>query len=104
VDVSSENRGYDIESRNPADPYAPLRFIEVKGRAVGADEVTVTSNEMRYAANKREEYILAIVWAREDGSADGPYYVTDPFEHEPAWGVSRTTFKIQSLLERGGRA
>jgi hypothetical protein len=42
-DVSDDNCGYDIESRVPAK--GQLRFIEVKGRAAGADTVTVTATK-----------------------------------------------------------
>ena len=42
-DVSAENRGYDIESRDPKSDR--LRFIEVKGRVQGAATVTVTKNK-----------------------------------------------------------
>ena len=43
-DVSLEKCGYDIESKIPetlADGKSTLRFIEVKGRTVGATTVTV---------------------------------------------------------------
>jgi hypothetical protein len=41
-DVSTENSGYDIESRIPGT--GRLRFIEVKGRVRGAGSVTLTSS------------------------------------------------------------
>ncbi len=47
-DVSRENRGYDIESRDPN--IGNLRFIEVKGRAAGAETVTLTRNEVLTAS------------------------------------------------------
>jgi len=59
-DVSQDKCGYDIESRNPADP-GSLRFIEVKGRIKGAQTVTITKNEILTALNKPDQYILAIV-------------------------------------------
>ena len=58
-DVGSENRGYDIESRDPKT--GKLRFIEVKGRVEGAATVCVTKNEILTALNKPEDFILAIV-------------------------------------------
>ncbi len=57
-DVSKENRGWDIESREPD---GVLRFIEVKGRKVGADTVCVTKNELLTCLNKRDQYHLAVV-------------------------------------------
>jgi hypothetical protein len=59
VDVGAENRGYDIESRDP--PTDRLRLIEVKGRVRGAETVTVTRNELLCGLNAQETstYILA---------------------------------------------
>ena len=57
-DVSKENPGYDIESKTKD---GSLRFIEVKGRAAGHNEVTVTHNEMKVASNKPDNCILAVV-------------------------------------------
>ena len=48
-DVSTENRGYDIESCDPKT--GSLRFIEVKGRRADADSITITRNEMLAAFN-----------------------------------------------------
>jgi hypothetical protein len=42
-DVSAQNLGYDIESRD--EQTGRLRFIEVKGRRAGAETVTLTYNE-----------------------------------------------------------
>ncbi|MGD0039443.1 MAG: helicase-related protein, partial [Isosphaeraceae bacterium] len=58
-DVSAEKLGYDVESSIPNT--GRLRFIEVKGRVVGAGTVTVTSGEIRTALNKPEDFVLAIV-------------------------------------------
>ena len=58
-DVSSENRGYDIESRDPKS--GSLRFIEVKGRRADAHAITITRNEMLAALNAAESFILAAV-------------------------------------------
>ena len=53
-DVSDEKCGYDIESRIPGD--GKLRFIEVKGRTVDADTVTVSRNEILTALNKPRRF------------------------------------------------
>ena len=58
-DVSAEDRGYDIESREP--DTGRLRFIEVKGRRADARTVTVTRNEILAAFNAAESFILAVV-------------------------------------------
>ena len=57
------------------------RFIEVKGRAAGAETVTVTKNEILTALNKPEEFILAIV--ELDGDASTVRYVRKPFQRSP---------------------
>jgi len=100
-DVCKENRGYDIESRYPAShPKAgQLRFIEVKGRAEGADIVTVTKNEILTALNKPNDYVLAIVFVEPDGTAT-PRYVVKPFEQEPDFATASVTFKVKELLSR----
>jgi Domain of unknown function (DUF3883) len=59
VDVSADNRGYDVESRITST--GKLRFLEVKGRAIGADSITITRNEIMTALNKPDDFILAIV-------------------------------------------
>ena len=56
-DVSAERIDYDIESRE--DGAGRLRFIEVKGRAEGADTVTVTRNEILTALNRPDAFVLA---------------------------------------------
>ena len=84
-DVSAENRGYDIESRDGDSNQ--LRFIEVKGRRADARTVTITRNELLTAWNARDQYTLAIVLV-EDGKAQPPIYVRDPapeFGAEPGF-------------------
>ena len=77
-DVSAEKVGYDLESRTPE---GTLRFLEVKGRVVGADTVYVTANEHRVGRNLRGEYHLVLV--RIDGSeALAPVYLADPFRED----------------------
>lgn len=94
-DVSAENRGYDIESRTPG---GALRFIEVKGRAAGATEITVTHNEMKYGFNNPDTYYLAIVLVGEDDFVDGPHYVRNPFDREPMWVTSKAEIPIARIL------
>jgi hypothetical protein len=68
-DISAENRGYDIESRDPKTDR--LRFIEVKGRVKDAVTVTATKNEILTSLNRPEGYILAIVFIAS-GAAETP--------------------------------
>jgi hypothetical protein len=104
-DVSKENRGYDIESRYPANhaKAGQLRFIEVKGRIAGAETVTVTKNEILTALNKPDDYILALVFVGPNG-ADHPRYLTKPFEQEPDFATASVNFRLKDLLERVERA
>jgi superfamily II DNA or RNA helicase len=96
-DVSTQNLGWDIESIDP-EP-GSLRFIEVKGRATGADTVTVTRNEILAGLNKPDDFILAIVLV--DGAAGEPVYVSKPFQREPDFGVTSVNYKISELIGRG---
>ena len=47
---------------------------------------------------------LAIVLVGEDDAMDGPYYLRNPFEAEPGWGVSSVNYDLKALLERRNRA
>jgi superfamily II DNA or RNA helicase len=96
-DVSAENRGYDIESRDPKTDR--LRFIEVKGRVQGATTVTVTKNEILTSLNRPDAYILAIV-SVVSGVAETPAYLRQPFTQEPEFGTASVNFKLAELLEK----
>lgn len=95
-DVSEEKCGYDIESRVPGQ--GKLRFIEVKGRTVDADTVTVTRNEILTALNKPDDFILAI--AQIDGQQSQLHYLRRPFQIEPEFSVESVNYKLQELLRR----
>jgi hypothetical protein len=105
VDVSAQKCGWDITSYPPPvdGRLSVARHIEVKGRAKGADTITVTRNEILYALNQSDKFLLAIVLVEEDGSVDGPHYVRNPFDVEPGWGVTSQTMAISALLERAVR-
>ena len=101
-DVSADKCGYDIESCDRSSPETAtgsLRFIEVKGRAKGADTVTVTKNEILTALNKPEQFILAIV--EVDGDSTNTCYVREPFTREPDFGVTSVNYKLADLTSRG---
>ncbi|HWY62878.1 MAG TPA: helicase-related protein [Rhizomicrobium sp.] len=105
VDVSAQKCGWDITSYPPAinGKQPDARHIEVKGRVKGAGTVTITRNEMLYALNQADKFRLAIVMVGEDDAVEGPFYLRNPFEAEPGWGVSSTNFEIKALLERAGK-
>ena len=96
TDVSADNRGYDVESRITGT--GKLRFLEVKGRAIGADSVTITRNEIMTALNKPDDFILAIVTV--DGEAADPRYVREPFQREPDFAVTSVNYRLADLLQR----
>ncbi|MCC6174337.1 MAG: DUF3883 domain-containing protein [Chloroflexi bacterium] len=97
TDREYERLGYDIESRVPGT--GKLRFIEVKGRVAGADTVTVTKNEILYSLNKPEDFILALVEFRADGS-HAVRYLRRPFQREPDFGVTSVNYNFAELLAR----
>ena len=81
VDVSAQKCGWDITSYPP--PWTAssrTRHIEVKGRVKGAGTVTVHRNEMLYAFNQGDKFLLAIVLVGEDDTVDGPHYLRNPFD------------------------
>ena len=104
VDVSALKCGWDITSYPPAieGKQPESRHIEVKGRIKGATTITVTRNEMLYALNQAEKFVLAIVQVDENEQIDGPYYLRNPFDSEPGWGVSSINYNIQDLLVLAG--
>jgi superfamily II DNA or RNA helicase len=103
VDVSADKCGWDLSSYPPPvgttqpDP----KHIEVKGRAKGADTITVTRNEILYAFNQGDKFVLAIVFVNPDDSTEGPYYLANPFQREPDWGAASVTYEISKLISRG---
>jgi superfamily II DNA or RNA helicase len=95
-DVSAQNLGYDVESE--ISPAGRLRFIEVKGRAKGAETVTITKNEILTALNKPEDFILALV--EVDGDSTSTRYVRQPFQREPDFGVTSVNYALKELDAR----
>ena len=102
ADVSAQNKGYDIESKIPAElrdaDGTTLRFIEVKGRAKGATSVTVTKNEILTALNGQEhdQFILAIV--EVDGDGTHTRYLKQPFHKHPDFAATSVNYDIAELV------
>lgn len=97
TDVSAQKCGWDITSQPPE---GTIRHIEVKGRAKGAPSITVTRNEILYALNQADKFVLAIVLVNEDDSTEGPYYLTNPFTQEPDYGVASINYDLKELLSK----
>lgn len=111
-DVSAQKVGYDIESGSAESER--LRFIEVKGRIVGAKTVTITKNEILTAFNKPDDYILALVEvpgstspsANTGGAIVDPEmvakcvvrYAKRPFKREPDFGATSVNYDLDELL------
>jgi superfamily II DNA or RNA helicase len=71
------NPGYDIRSENAA---GDVRFVEVKGRRIGADVFMVTRNEILHALNVPDAWVLALVEVHPDGPGhDTVRYLRRPF-------------------------
>jgi hypothetical protein len=100
VDREIEKLGYDIESAVPGT--GKLRFIEVKGRVSGADTITFTRNEILYSLNKPDDFILAIVEFRDDGTHCA-HYLRGPFNREPDFGVTSVNYSFGELSTRGAQ-
>jgi SNF2 family DNA or RNA helicase len=106
VDVSAQKCGWDLTSHPPAldGKQSEPRHIEVKGRVKGASTVTVTRNEILYALNQAEKFIMAIVLVGENEVVESPIYLRNPFDAEPGWGVSSVNYDLGALIERAEKA
>lgn len=93
-DVSSENRGYDIESR--CGTTGKLRFIEVKARHPSAQFITLTRNEIICALNNPEQWILAYVAVKE-GKTTSPIYRDNAFHDGIPFEASTFRLGIESI-------
>ena len=92
--MSDQNLGYDVESSIPGTGI--LRFIEVKGRVVGSNTVTITKNEILTALNKPDDFYLAVCLI--DGDRVDVRYVRQPFEKEPDFQATSVNYDLSALL------
>lgn len=101
-DVTKDHCGWDLTSYPPAheEKQPEPRHIEVKGRVKGASTVTISRNEILYAFNQGDKFVLAIVLVAEDDSVGGPFYIRRPFDREPGWGVSSINYNLGDLLQK----
>jgi hypothetical protein len=75
-EMPRNNKGYDIQSR--MNDLGELLFIEVKGRASGATDFTITKSEILTSLNRPDHFVLALVEVRDDDSAE-VRYLRKPF-------------------------
>lgn len=101
TDVSAAKCGWDISSQPPATQgtWPTVRHIEVKGRSLGSTTITVTRNEILYALNQKDKFVLAIVLV--DGNTyQGPFYIQQPFNQEPDWATASINLDLKELLSK----
>ena len=101
-DVSAEKCGWDVTARPPANAdgsLKPDRHIEVKGRTKGQSTITVSRNEIIYALNQTDKFLLAIVIVDGDNH-EGPHYICNPFNSEPDFGVASINYDLVDLLSK----
>ncbi|BBT96447.1 helicase [Aeromonas veronii] len=102
IDVAADKCGWDLTARPPLKSDGSLpqdRHIEVKGRSKGQTTITVSRNEILYALNQADKFLLAIVLVEGD-KAQGPYYIRQPFTKEPDLGVASINYDLADLLAR----
>lgn len=100
LDVSTENKGWDIESFTPD---GDVLFLEVKARVPDARDVIVTRNEILQAKNAGEQYHLVVV-LHENGFARDTVYVSNPGPHfgDPGeFDATHHAYPLRNLLARG---
>ncbi|MFZ1489120.1 MAG: helicase-related protein [Ilumatobacteraceae bacterium] len=99
-EVPHNNLGYDIRS---TDRNGTITFIEVKGRIAGANTFNVTQNELRFAANIPDDYLLALVEVSPDGPAhDTVRYLRKPYGSgvNLPFGTTATTLNWSEYWDR----
>ena len=96
--------GYDVRSRKAGTDggLGDVKFIEVKGRILGAPTVTVSRNEILTALNEPDHFVLALVEVSPEGT-DTVRYLRRPFEgstEEFVFDVTSVNFTWSALWER----
>ncbi|MCB0160661.1 MAG: DUF3883 domain-containing protein, partial [Caldilineaceae bacterium] len=101
VDVSAENRGYDIESLDVHT--GRTRFLEVKGFGTDTRHIEVTHNEVIRALNIKEQFALVLVEVTA-GTGGMPRYVWNPPLRDPANFEDAVKINVEKLIgETEGR-
>jgi hypothetical protein len=98
-DVSEEDRGFDVLSRDPKSGAA--RFIEVKGRAA-IGEIALTKNEHDTAERLRQDYWLYVVF--DCATTPRLIPVKDPsrLDWEPVVKIDHFTLSPDKIPKDGG--
>ena len=99
-DVGAEKCGWDVTARPRPGKNGVVkqdRHIEVKGRSKGQTTITVSRNEIIYGLNQADKFILAVVIVDGDGF-EGPFYIRNPFQTEPEFGIAGVNYDLGKLL------
>lgn len=99
VEMPHNNPGFDIRSEAPD---GRVIRVEVKGRIAGAEDFTITRNEVLTAKNLGDDYRLALVSV--DPSGPAVCYVTRPFDATSTddFRVTRFTLSWARTWAQGG--
>jgi hypothetical protein len=81
-----------------ARPFGP-RLVRFKEWRCSSPCLWLTRNEILYSLNKPEDFILAIVEFTNDDT-HRVYYLRQPFEREPDFGVTSVNYDFAELLAR----
>ncbi len=91
-EMPHNNKGYDIRSLDADGRYV---FIEVKGRVEGAEDFTVTFNEVLYGKNVPDQHRLALVAVSDQGpDHDQLRYVHEPFRRIDMGDLAATEVRL----------
>lgn len=101
-EMPPNNKGFDLRSWT-ADGEG-LLHLEVKGRIAGAQDFTITRNEVLHAKNVGDKYRLALVSVSPDGPEhDDVRYLTQPFRETSTddFNVTKFVFHWKRMWEQG---
>lgn len=95
---SVKHVSHEAAAHNPRQTNRSMTYRS-KGRAQGQTTITVSRNEIIYGLNQTNQFTLAIVLVDGD-SYQGPYYLKNPFNQEPDFGVASINYDLEELLSR----
>jgi superfamily II DNA or RNA helicase len=100
VEMPHNHPGYDVRTTTTE---GETSFLEVKGRIEGADTFVVTQNELRFAANVPDAYVLTLVEVSADGAKhDRVRYLARPYGPDVRlpFDTTSTTLAWQAYWQR----
>ncbi len=101
LDVSARKLGWDLEStRTHGDGTEERYFLEVKGRAAGAEEVFVSKNEVMASLNSAH-WRLAVCHVEASNEVRGPRYFRALWRHEPEDHTPWVPVNLARVWEQG---